>query len=80
MRINATAEDANGLHSAAHTLKPNAAQLGAIKLSNLCLELEKIARAGMLEKAPEKITEIAAEYDRIRQVLEVEEQKFRKSQ
>lgn len=44
--------DAASLDRCAHGLKGASANIGAKRLSAVALELEKLARAGMLEKAP----------------------------
>lgn len=69
--------DAAGLRIAAHTLKPNAAQLGATRLSNLCSQLESLAQENALESAGEVVAETIAEYERVKIVLEAEEQNYR---
>jgi signal transduction histidine kinase/DNA-binding response OmpR family regulator len=61
---------AEGLQRAAHTLKSSSASLGAMGLSTLCQELEGMGRAGTLEGAAEKVAQVEAEYERVKDVLE----------
>jgi CheY-like chemotaxis protein len=54
---------AEGLKSAAHTLKSSSAMFGAMRLSNVCKELELMGRTGAVEGAQEKATRAKAEYE-----------------
>jgi CheY-like chemotaxis protein/HPt (histidine-containing phosphotransfer) domain-containing protein len=62
---------------AAHTLKSNGATFGATSLSELSRQLEALARSGTLEGADELITQIDAEYQRVRIALETERERGR---
>jgi CheY-like chemotaxis protein/HPt (histidine-containing phosphotransfer) domain-containing protein len=62
---------------AAHTLKSNGATFGATSLSELSRQLEALARSGTLEGADELITQIDAEYERVRIALETERERGR---
>jgi HPt (histidine-containing phosphotransfer) domain-containing protein len=62
---------------AAHTLKSNGATFGAMSLSELSRQLEALARSGTLEGADELITQIDAEYERVRIALETERERGR---
>jgi CheY-like chemotaxis protein/HPt (histidine-containing phosphotransfer) domain-containing protein len=62
---------------AAHTLKANGATFGATSLSELSRQLEALARSGTLEGADELITQIDAEYQRVRIALETERERGR---
>ena len=55
---------------AAHSLKSNSANLGAMTLSGLAKELEMMGKAGALDGAAEKIPAVEAEYARVRAALE----------
>jgi PAS domain S-box-containing protein len=57
------------LRRAAHTLK-SSAQLGAIPLAALAEQLQDLGDAGTLEGAPDLITRLEAEYQRVQQELE----------
>jgi HPt (histidine-containing phosphotransfer) domain-containing protein len=54
--------DADEVRRAAHTLKSNAATFGATGLSELCRELELLAKAGDLSGASGLAARIEAEY------------------
>jgi PAS domain S-box-containing protein len=61
--------DESTLRRAAHSLKSTSANLGAIRLSALCKELEEMARRADLQNAPAVFSEINAEYQRVTQAL-----------
>lgn len=63
-----TTGEVKDLQYAAHTLKSSSAMLGASKISQLCLELEKMAKQG-LTVAPEFSRVIATEYERVKTAL-----------
>jgi signal transduction histidine kinase/DNA-binding response OmpR family regulator len=67
------AGDAKSLARAAHTLKSSSAQLGALRLSSLCKELEARARAGSIEDCEALMTEISTELEDVHEALAVEE-------
>lgn len=69
MRDGADLSDWVGVFQAAHTLKSNARDMGAIRLSELCEALEKEARAGPVFWVKERVAEIAAEEETARQAL-----------
>jgi HPt (histidine-containing phosphotransfer) domain-containing protein len=50
------------LHRAAHSLKSNSADFGALTLSELCRELEARGKDGVLAGAAELIERVEAEY------------------
>ncbi len=54
---------------AAHTLKSNARDFGAIRLADLCANLEAVARKGPVESAEAIIEKINAEETEARRVL-----------
>jgi len=62
--------DAESLQRVAHTLKGSSATLGAMRLSDLCKELEIMGRRGALEGAAEKVAQVETEYERVRVTLE----------
>jgi CheY-like chemotaxis protein len=57
--------DAAGVQRIAHSLKSNAADLGAVALGELCKELESASRAGGLDGADDLVSQIVDEYDRL---------------
>jgi CheY-like chemotaxis protein/HPt (histidine-containing phosphotransfer) domain-containing protein len=69
MRRAIETEDALGLCIAAHSLKSNSAEFGAVTLSDLCRELEALGKAHTLEGAAPKVTQAETEYARIQITL-----------
>ena len=61
---------AEQLRRAAHSLKSNSASLGAEGLALLCRDLEEQGRAGALNGVAERLTQVEAEYERVRRALE----------
>jgi HPt (histidine-containing phosphotransfer) domain-containing protein len=57
-------EDHEGLWQAAHSLKSSSANLGAVRLAQLCEELEIEGRAGRLGRAEELVESIRQEFGR----------------
>jgi HPt (histidine-containing phosphotransfer) domain-containing protein len=77
------ARDAKGLKESAHTIKSSSAQLGALRFSELCKELEYMGRAGMENDdrvaecfvagtAAERFAEAEAEWARVEASLRAE--------
>jgi HPt (histidine-containing phosphotransfer) domain-containing protein len=62
--------DAAGLRLAAHSLKSNSTDFGAMALSNLCWEVEVLGKAGTLDGAAELIAQAEAAYEQVRAALE----------
>lgn len=62
--------DAKAMQIAAHGLKSSSAYVGALRLSEMCKELEQAGRSDDLDKAVEKAEAIKAEYERARDELE----------
>jgi len=62
MRQGVERGDATLLRRAAHTLKSNSADFGALVLSALCRELEMMGKEGNLNGAEQKLAQIEAEY------------------
>jgi signal transduction histidine kinase/CheY-like chemotaxis protein/HPt (histidine-containing phosphotransfer) domain-containing protein len=58
------------LHRAAHTLKGNSAEFGATAFSNLCRELETMAKSGQLDGAADLITQIEVAYIPLKNTLQ----------
>lgn len=54
---------------AAHTLKANGLTFGAVRLGELCKELEVVARTGDVEDAKPLAELVAAEWERVRPAL-----------
>jgi HPt (histidine-containing phosphotransfer) domain-containing protein len=64
------AGDVEAFRRTAHSLKSNSANFGATLLSAQAKELEMQAKAGRLGGADEKISQLQAEYERVRRALE----------
>lgn len=64
--------DAAALRMAAHTLKSSSANVGAMKLHDLCKDLEDRARDQQIEGASERIGQVEQEFSAARTVLERE--------
>jgi CheY-like chemotaxis protein/HPt (histidine-containing phosphotransfer) domain-containing protein len=64
--------DAHALERQAHTLKGSSANIGARRLARLCEDLELLGRSGELGRAPGVLTELEAEFDRVRAALRAE--------
>ena len=54
---------------AAHSLKSNAATFGATDLANMCLELERLGKAGTLEGAVEKFRQIESGFEMVKPAI-----------
>jgi HPt (histidine-containing phosphotransfer) domain-containing protein len=50
--------DADGMMRAAHALKSSAAQLGALRMSELCRRIELHGRAGRIDEAGPHVAEL----------------------
>lgn len=59
------AGDTAGLRHAAHTLKSSSASIGAIKLSQLCAEMEAMAREGRTDGMTDSTHQLCAEIDAV---------------
>jgi len=57
--------DHRALQMAAHTLKSSSANVGAMKLADLCKEVEQEARAGEMTRADARLLRMANEYERV---------------
>ncbi len=57
--------DARGLARAAHTLRGCSGYFGADRLQELCAEIERTGRAGLLEPAPELLASAERELQRV---------------
>jgi CheY-like chemotaxis protein len=57
------------IRRAAHTLKSNGATFGAIRFSELCRELESLAKSGAVERSAAYIERIGTEYESVKAAL-----------
>jgi HPt (histidine-containing phosphotransfer) domain-containing protein len=71
-RVALDVNDLTAVAKAAHTLKSSSAYLGAKCLSDLCKELEGIARAGDAAGSARMLEALTAEYDAVRIALAAE--------
>jgi two-component system, sensor histidine kinase and response regulator len=62
--------DAERLKAAAHSFKSSSANLGALKLADVCLELETLGRAGSTEGALPLLVQVEEEYRMVREALQ----------
>ena len=62
-------DDALAMHRAAHSLKSSSANVGALKLSAYCKELEALGRANTLTSASAVLESLKAEYARVAAAL-----------
>ncbi len=58
------AGNAEQLRTSAHTLKGSSANVGAIHISAVCLELQKLGDAGTTEGTADLLDRLAKEFDR----------------
>ncbi len=66
----ARAADAfDALRTAAHTLKSSSANVGAVRLHDLCKDLETQARSGRIERGVEQVEQIEQEFALVRAIL-----------
>lgn len=61
--------DPEGLVRPAHSLKSNAMTVGALRLADLCRRLEADARSSAVDDAAERVGEVAAELDGVRDAV-----------
>jgi PAS domain S-box-containing protein len=66
------AGDAQALRQSAHSLRSSSANLGAMNLSNLCKQLEMMGGAGTTTNAHGLITQVEAEYEKVKRALLME--------
>jgi HPt (histidine-containing phosphotransfer) domain-containing protein len=69
-RAGLAAGDVEAVRRAAHSLKSNSANFGALALSAQCRELEMLAKSGSLEGGAELVAQIAAGYEQVHATLE----------
>lgn len=62
--------DAAAVRLAAHTLKSNSADFGAMTLATVCQRLEALGKAGTLDGAAELAAQAEAEFQKVRVALE----------
>jgi two-component system, sensor histidine kinase and response regulator len=62
--------DMGELRRAAHSLKANSANFGAVRLAELCARIEALATTGTPDMSVELVAMAEAEYDRVRRALQ----------
>jgi CheY-like chemotaxis protein/HPt (histidine-containing phosphotransfer) domain-containing protein len=72
LRDAAARADAGGIRQAAHKLKGTSATLGARRLSEQCAEIERLARAGSVPDAADRLKDIEASYGKVEAALKSE--------
>ncbi len=70
MREAESGGDAEKLKAAAHSFKSSSANLGALKLADVCLELETLGRAGSTQGALPLLIKVEEEYRLVRDALQ----------
>ncbi len=68
--------DPTQLRSSAHTLKSSSATLGATTLANLCRNLEVMSRSGSTDYGTDPLSQLEAEYERVKTALQIERQQM----
>jgi len=58
-------QNAPRVHLNAHSLKGNAADFGALRLAELCLQLERLGKSGQLHEAKALLSQIEGEFPRV---------------
>jgi CheY-like chemotaxis protein/HPt (histidine-containing phosphotransfer) domain-containing protein len=61
--------NATALERAAHTLTSTSASIGALRMSALCGELQALGRTGSVAGAAGRVTQLATEFERVRQAI-----------
>jgi HPt (histidine-containing phosphotransfer) domain-containing protein len=64
--------DTELLHRTAHTLKSSAANVGAVQMSKLCLEIERLGRAAQLDGVASLVDRTLDHYAQVRSALSAE--------
>ena len=64
------------MRRAAHSLKSNSAEFGAMALSELCRELEALSKDSLVEGMDDLVARIEAEYVQVKVALQVARQEL----
>jgi CheY-like chemotaxis protein/HPt (histidine-containing phosphotransfer) domain-containing protein len=65
-------EDAHMFEHMAHTIKGSSANMGALRMSELCRQLELVGRSGRLDGVAERLVQLEAEYEQVKAALQAE--------
>jgi HPt (histidine-containing phosphotransfer) domain-containing protein len=68
--------NASALYQAAHSLKSSSANIGALRLTDLCMELETLGRSGATTDAAAVLSRADQEYTSVREALTAELQRM----
>jgi HPt (histidine-containing phosphotransfer) domain-containing protein len=74
IRQSVDASDAPSLRGSAHALKSSSGNVGATNLAKLCKRLEILGKEENLEPADGILAKLEAEYERVRQALQREQE------
>ena len=69
-------DEGEAVRAAAHGLKSASANMGALKLSVLCKQIEELGRAEKTPEAAALLPDLEAEYQRVIAALQAEQQKL----
>ncbi|MBS4098364.1 MAG: response regulator, partial [Sulfuricella sp.] len=70
LRSMAVSGDSDGTMQVAHRMKSSSASMGALRFSGLCLQIEKSARAGVVDAATQDaVAELFHEFEQLREEL-----------
>lgn len=61
--------DADGIRRAAHSFKGSSGNMGALRLSELCREMEERGRSEQLEDAPVLLSSLRVEFEAVKEAL-----------
>ncbi|MGD9911645.1 Hpt domain-containing protein, partial [Methanothrix sp.] len=61
--------DPDTLHRAAHSMKSASANIGALRLSRICAEIEELVREARLDGVDEMLSALDEEFERVRREL-----------
>jgi CheY-like chemotaxis protein/CHASE3 domain sensor protein len=67
--------DPQALEQAGHSLKGSCAMIGARRMTDLCAQLERLARVNAIEGAETLLNDLESEFVRVRRVLEGQRQR-----
>jgi len=68
--------DADALRALAHRFLSATQNIGALRLSSLCVDLERMARQHQLDAASPILAEVARERDRAHAALQVQRMRY----
>lgn len=75
LRMAIAAHDATTMEQRAHSLKASSANVGALAMSELCLALQEMGRAGTTDGADRYFTQLTHEFTRVQEAFAAERTK-----